>query len=64
MRHFALITLLLAVFNLTFAQTDHTSKNWTATIDGVGIFSSPRVTDLNGDGIGDVIFGTGRVEFH
>lgn len=29
----------------------------------MGTFSSPRVTDLNGDGIGDVIFGAGREEF-
>ena len=30
---------------------------------GIGIFSSPRVTDFNGDGIGDIVFGAGREEF-
>jgi len=30
---------------------------------GIGIFSSPRVTDLNGDGIGDIVFGAGRTNF-
>lgn len=29
----------------------------------MGTFSSPRVTDLNGDGIRDVVFGAGREEF-
>jgi len=33
-------------------------------VQGIGIFSSPRVTDLNGDGIGDIVFGAGRTEFH
>jgi len=64
MRHIALSVILLTAFNQTLAQADHPSKDWTTTFDGVGIFSSPRVTDLNGDGIGDVMFGTGRVEFH
>ena len=32
-------------------------------MQGVGSFSSPRVTDLNGDGIGDIILGSGRQEF-
>jgi hypothetical protein len=30
---------------------------------GVGTFSSPRVTDLNRDGVGDIIIGLGRQEF-
>jgi len=29
----------------------------------VGTFSSPRVADLNGDGIGDIVMGAGREEF-
>ena len=36
---------------------------WSADLPTVGTFSSPRVTDLNGDGIGDVILGAGRREF-
>ena len=29
----------------------------------MGTFSSPRVTDLNGDGVGDIVVGAGREEF-
>lgn len=36
---------------------------WSARFPGVGTFSSPRVTDLNGDGTGDIVVGAGREEF-
>ncbi len=39
------------------------AKSWATTFDGIGLFSSPRVTDLTGYGIGDIVFGTGREEF-
>ena len=38
-------------------------QSWSVKLPGVGTFSSPRVTDLNGDGIGDIILGAGREEF-
>lgn len=38
--------------------------SWTLQFDGFSTFSSPRVTDLNGDGTGDVVMGAGRAEFH
>ncbi|MBK5277644.1 MAG: hypothetical protein JJE09_02155 [Bacteroidia bacterium] len=41
-----------------------TSTSWSVQFKGIGIFSSPSVTDLNGDGIGDIVFGAGREEFH
>lgn len=37
--------------------------SWSARFPGVGTFSSPRIADLNGDGIGDVVLGAGREEF-
>ncbi|WP_114749461.1 outer membrane protein assembly factor BamB family protein [Pleomorphovibrio marinus] len=37
--------------------------DWVAEMEGIGTFSSPRVADLNGDGIGDIILGAGRQEF-
>lgn len=37
--------------------------SWEKLMPGVGTFSSPRVTDLNHDGVGDVIVGLGRLEF-
>lgn len=38
-------------------------SGWTATIPGIGTFSSPRVADLNGDGTDDIVLGAGRLEF-
>jgi outer membrane protein assembly factor BamB len=37
--------------------------SWVKKLPGTGTFSSPRVTDLNGDGVGDIILGAGRKEF-
>jgi outer membrane protein assembly factor BamB len=36
---------------------------WSASFPNIGTFSSPRVTDLTGDGVGDIILGAGREEF-
>ncbi|MDA0196560.1 MAG: hypothetical protein O2951_16220 [Bacteroidetes bacterium] len=36
---------------------------WSKKLPGIGTFSSPRVSDLNGDGIGDIVIGAGRQEF-
>ncbi len=38
-------------------------NGWSSMLNGVGSFSSPRVTDLNGDGIQDIVMGAGRLEF-
>lgn len=37
--------------------------SWSVNFKGIGTFSSPRITDLNGDGTGDIVFGAGREEF-
>jgi len=55
--------IILVSSTILYAQGENRSKDWTVTFDGMGIFSSPRVADLNGDGVDDVIIGTGRVEF-
>ena len=48
------------------AMPSHASAqpNWSVSFKGIGTFSSPRIADLNGDGIGDIVFGAGREEFH
>jgi outer membrane protein assembly factor BamB len=57
------------VFFLTFVVAHFHSfeilaqKSWSVKYKGMGTFSSPRVADLNGDGILDIIFGAGREEF-
>lgn len=38
-------------------------RSWTTPLPTIGTFSSPRVADLNGDKIGDIIMGAGREEF-
>lgn len=38
-------------------------NSWAVKLPGVGSLSSPRVADLNNDGVGDVIQGVGRIEF-
>lgn len=45
------------------AQESWEAASWSVALDGIGTFSSPRVADLNGDGVGDVILGAGRLEF-
>ncbi|MCB0376547.1 MAG: FG-GAP repeat protein, partial [Sinomicrobium sp.] len=37
--------------------------SWSKPFTGIGTLSSPRVTDLNGDGVRDIILGAGREEF-
>lgn len=53
-----LIPLFVCNSIITYGQ-----KSWEKRLPGIGTFSSPRITDLNGDKIGDVILGAGRVEF-
>nr|WKN35695.1 PQQ-binding-like beta-propeller repeat protein [Tunicatimonas sp. TK19036] len=38
-------------------------KNWSASLKGIGSFSSPRAIDLNGDSVKDIVLGAGKIEF-
>ena len=60
--HCIFSVLLFLLSTESFSQTPNT-KSWSVKFGGVGLFSSPRVTDLNGDGVGDIVFGAGREEF-
>src|SRR5690606_25529700 len=40
------------------------SQSWTTSFRRIGTLSSPAWTDLNGDGVLDVVLGAGSVEFH
>lgn len=46
---------VVAVILLTHCAAH--GQSWSTPLPGMGTFSSPRVTDLNGDGIGDVVVG-------
>jgi len=51
------VLILLGKSNLSFCQ-----QTWSNELPGIGTFSSPRVADLNGDNVGDIIIGAGRAE--
>ena len=55
-RHILLIAILAASIQLH-------AQSWSAKLEGLGTFSSPRLTDLNGDNIKDIVIGAGRLEF-
>ena len=60
------IIFLLLIVDLATMGAGHkllAQNSWTVAYKGIGTFSSPRVTDLNGDGVGDIVFGAGREEF-
>ena len=55
-----LLFIILAFFQrlIAFGQ-----ESWTVVLPNIGTFSSPRCSDLNNDGIKDIILGGGRLEF-
>jgi outer membrane protein assembly factor BamB len=57
------VTCLL-LFTLVTSHISFAQDSWSVVFRGIGTFSSPRLTDLNLDGIGDIILGAGREEFH
>jgi len=54
--------LLLFGSHSSCAQNAH-QNSWSVKFEGMGLFSSPRVADFNGDGVGDIVLGAGREEF-
>ena len=57
-----LLIQILLVCSILWGQQE-VRKTWTQTLPTIGTFSSPRISDLNGDGTGDIILGGGREEF-
>src|SRR5687768_183847 len=55
--------LAFMLFTVTINSGAQEQNSWSVNYNGLGTFSSPRVTDLNGDGTGDIVFGAGREEF-
>jgi hypothetical protein len=58
----AFVFFLLSVFHKLQAQIPQ-MKSWEKSLKGIGIFSSPRISDVNHDSVGDIIIGVGREEF-
>ena len=59
-----IISILCIGVSSTIGQNYTTTTKWQTTFPDVGTFSSPRLSDLNGDNVLDVILGAGRKEFH
>ena len=57
------LILIITLAGQLHALQAQESKSWTIEFPHSGIYSSPRVADLNLDGIKDIIVGTGRHEF-
>lgn len=55
--------ILVLLLNARLVAQEDSGKTWNIKLKGVGIFSSPRVTDLNQDGVADIVIGVGREEF-
>lgn len=59
LKHFLLTCLFTGVSIMAvFAQ-----ETWSEVLPTIGTFSSPRLSDLNRDGVKDIILGGGRLEF-
>ncbi len=57
------ITFFVSFFGLFSCQMPFEPDNWEITVNNSGSSSSPKATDLNGDGILDIILGSGAQEF-
>ncbi len=65
-RSYILVIGLLLIISLAFFFKDtffFTPDSWQQSVAEVGSASSPRATDLNGDGVQDVVIGAGGKEF-
>lgn len=61
---FTAVALLISwCYYRSVRSTTKESKEWVRTYKRLGTLSSPRLTDLNGDGILDVVLGAGSIEF-
>lgn len=58
MRFLLVFPICFCFLSLVFSQ-----ESWSEVLPSIGTFSSPRLTDLNQDGIKDIILGGGRLEF-
>ena len=55
--------VLLFIILISWAQPIVAQETWSKVLPTIGTFSSPRLTDLNRDGVKDIILGGGRLEF-
>ena len=51
------ITFIFSLFVVGFSSKGQ--LNWVSSVDSVSVLSSPRASDLNNDGIKDIVIGSG-----
>ena len=51
------LTFIFSLFVVGFSSTGQ--FNWVSSVDSVSVLSSPRASDLNNDGIKDIVIGSG-----
>jgi outer membrane protein assembly factor BamB len=59
----AFLLLILLIDSHIICAQNKRQNSWSVKFEGMGLFSSPRVADFNGDGVGDIVLGAGREEF-
>lgn len=60
---FFVVVISLSLVAWYITKQSNSLNNWSRTFKGLGTSSSPRAADLNGDGILDIVLGTGQEEF-
>jgi outer membrane protein assembly factor BamB len=63
MRVSIVLLSLLTLSGCHFFSKKEPKESWSKTLPGIGTFSSPRMYDVNGDGVQDIILGAGKAEF-
>ncbi len=58
-----LFKMLISLTLIIYFTVVYSQKTWKKVLPGIGTFSSPRISDFNNDGIGDIVLGAGRLEF-
>ena len=62
-KFFMVLSIFFILYNFQSGAILCAQGKWSVSFKGIGTYSSPRITDLNGDGTDDVILGAGREEF-